>query len=167
MDDKILIGTILKPQGILGELKIKDLSDGFDSVCDIKTVEIDGSEYKVLNIRAFSNSLFLSLSGIYDRNTAEAFRGKSVYAKRSEINKADDEFFIVDVLGCKLCLSSGKELGEILDISSAKVDIYTISTPEGKAVFPMLKELNPIFDIENKRVTVDCKRFTEVVMYED
>lgn len=31
----------------------------------------------------------------------------------------------------------------------------------------MLKELNPIFDIENKRVTVDCKRFTEVVMYED
>lgn len=167
MSDLILIGSVLKPQGISGELKVKDLTDGFDSVKNIKTVCIDNQNYKVLNIRYFSGSLFFSLSGIYDRTTAESFRGKDIFASRSEISKSDDQYFICDVISCDLYLSSGKKLGEIIDINPQRVDIYTVATAEGNAVFPMLKDLNPIFDIENKRVTVDAKRFTQVVFYEN
>lgn len=167
MNDKILIGIILKPQGILGEVKVKDLTMGFDAVKNIKSVFISGNEHKVLNLRSFGGALYLSLSGIYDRNIAESFRGKEIYALRKEIEVSEGEFFIVDVIGCSLRLSSGKILGEIIDIESSRYDIYKINTAEGVAVFPMLKELEPVYDLDNKVVTVNAKRFTEVVMYED
>ena len=37
---ELLIGIITKPQGIKGELKLKDLTDGGDSLCNLKEVYI-------------------------------------------------------------------------------------------------------------------------------
>lgn len=165
--DKILIGIVLRPQGIYGELKIKDLSDGYEQICDLETVYISGKAHKVLNIRYSSNALFLTIEGVYDRNTAEMYRGAEIFADRNSLNIGEDEFLIAEVLGCDLYLSSGKKLGEIFDIVSSNVDIYSVKVEGKVAKFPMLKDLNPVYDIENNSVTVDAKRFTEVVMYED
>ncbi len=92
---------------------------------------------------------------------------KEVYAERAEISVKKGNYFISDVLGCKLVLSSGKEIGEITEIVSGNVDYYYLSTAEGKAVFPMLKILNPIYDIGGGTVTVNAESFTQVVMYEN
>lgn len=167
MENKLLIGEVLKPQGITGELKLKDYSSGYDSIKKIKSVFIGDEERRVLNLRAFGGAVFLTVYGVSDRNAAESLRGKKVYAKREEVVKPENEFFIVDVIGCELVLSSGKVLGKITDIDSAKIDVYSVETNEGTAVFPMLSRLNPVFDPENRRVTVDASTFTEVVMYED
>ena len=102
-----------------------------------------------------------------DRNFAETLRQKEVYAYKNEINVKKGNYFISDVLGSKLYLSSGKEIGEIHDIVSGNVDYYYVSTAEGEAVFPMLKTLLVEIDVENKKVVVDAKKFTEVVMYEN
>lgn len=167
MQDTIHIGTILKPQGILGELKLKDFSNGPDSIAQLSTVVIDQKNYKVLAIRSFSGFIYITVAGVYDRNMAELLRGKEVFALREEIVKGENEYFIVDVIGCDLFLSSGKCLGKVVNVTQARFDIYEVSTVEGTAVFPMLKELLPIFDVENKKITVDSKKFTEVVMYEN
>lgn len=165
--DKILIGIIVRPQGIYGELKLKDFSAGYDQIADIKTVTVNGKEHKVLNVRFTAKDLFLTIDNVYDRNVAETYRGAEVYVDKNQLNIAKDEFLIVEVIGCDLYLSSGKNLGEIIDITSGKVDIYSVKTAEGTAKFPMLKDLEPVFDVENDKVTVNAKRFTEVVMYED
>ncbi|MGN0819387.1 MAG: ribosome maturation factor RimM [Christensenellaceae bacterium] len=165
--DKILIGIIVRPQGIYGELKLKDLSAGYDQLSDIKTVTVMGKEHKVLNVRFSAKDLYLTIDNVYDRNVAETYRGAEVYVDKSQLNIAKDEFLIVEVIGCELYLSSGKRLGEIFDISSGKVDVYSVKIDGKVAKFPMLKDLDPVFDIENNKVTVNAARFTEVVMYED
>lgn len=167
-NSKIEIGVVAKPQGIKGELKIRLFADDFASVKNIKKVEINSVEYAVASFRsAGGEEAILKLDGIDDRNFAETLRMKEVYAERSEISVKKGNYFISDVLGCKLMLSSGKEIGEITEIVSGNVDYYYLSTAEGKAVFPMLKILNPIYDIDGGTVTVNAESFTQVVMYEN
>lgn len=167
-NSKIEIGAVAKPQGIKGELKIRLFADDFASVKNIKKVEINSVEYAVASFRsAGGEEAILKLDGIDDRNCAETLRMKEVYAERAEISVKKGNYFISDVLGCKLMLSSGKEIGEITEIVSGNVDYYYLSTAEGKAVFPMLKTLNPIYDIDGGTVTVNAESFTQVVMYEN
>lgn len=109
----------------------------------------------------------LKLVGLDDRNQAETMRRKEVFAHKNEIDVEEGRYFISDVLGCKLFLTSGKELGEIFDIISGNVDYYYVKTDEGTAVFPLIDGLLESVDIAAKKVTVNAKKFTEVVMYED
>ena len=44
MKDRLTVATILKPQGIRGEVKIKVLCDGAEDLFGVKTVYIDGNE---------------------------------------------------------------------------------------------------------------------------
>lgn len=166
--NKIEIGAVAKPQGIKGEIKLRLFADGFDSVKNIKKVEINSIEYDVAYIKsAGGQEAILKLVGVDDRNFAETLRRMEVYADRAQLSIAADCYFVSDVLGCVLCLDSGKELGEIYDIVGGNVDYYYVKTAEGNAVFPLLKDLNVKIDTTNRRVTVNAKRFTEVVMYEN
>ena len=84
MQDKIVIGEILKPQGIRGELKIKPLLDDVALVKKFRKVYIGGAEYKVLSARYDTGAAYLALSGVADRNAAELLRGKEVEALRAD-----------------------------------------------------------------------------------
>lgn len=166
--NKIEIGAVAKPQGIKGELKIKLFADSFDSVKNVTEVEINSVVYKVENFRSISKEeAILKVEGIDDRNFVETLRRCEVYADRSQIVLEDGRFFITDVIGCELYLDSGKKIGTVRDIVSGNVDYYYIDTYEGKAVFPLIPALDVDIDVENRKVTVSAKKFTEVVMYED
>ena len=166
--NKIEIGAVAKPQGIKGELKIRLFADDFNSVKKITEVEINSVIYKVENFRKISDEEgILKLVGVDDRNFVETLRRAVVYADRAEIVVPKGRYFISDVIGSDLYLDSGKKIGVIEDIVSGNVDYYYVDTVEGKAVFPLVKDLLVEIDVENKKVTVKAKRFTEVIMYED
>lgn len=167
MDDKLLIGTVTKPQGIKGEVKIKFYSDSAYSLSKVRSVYIDGKVYKVLNIRSNGDELFMALKGIADRNEAETLRNKDLYALRDEILKEEDSFFVVDILGCVVLTSEGETIGEIKDITTGKTDIYYVEKDGKRASFPFIKQLKPVFDIENKKITVDGEKLKEVILYEN
>lgn len=48
MVDKLVIGEVLKPQGILGALKVKPYVDDVNRFSALKRVFIGGREYKVV-----------------------------------------------------------------------------------------------------------------------
>ena len=167
MQKDLIIGKILKPHGIKGEVKVQLLADDFDSVKKIRNVKIDGEEYKIMSSRFACGDWYISLRGVADRNAAELLRQKEIFADRDDIAKPADSYFIEDVLGCSLVLDAGDEIGKITDIVCSNVDIYYVSlTGGGTCVFPMLKDLIVSFDIENNKVVVKKSRFDEVVLYE-
>ena len=49
--DRLTVGKIAKPQGVMGELKISPLTDDVNRFKSLKTVFIDGKEYKVTKAR--------------------------------------------------------------------------------------------------------------------
>lgn len=164
--DKLLIGTVLKPQGIRGELKIKNYTDDFYAISALKEVFIDGVSYQVLKMRC-DKDVFILLRGIADRNDAELFRNKDIYALKADVRRKKNTYFICDVIGCSVLFEDGTVFGKIEEILSARTDIYYISTPKGRVIAPWLKSYQANFDIENRTVTVNKEEFLKEINYEN
>ncbi len=169
MQENLKIGVIVKPQGIKGEVKIQPFTDDINRFKKLKEVIIEDKVYKVLNAVIGGGTVFLSLSGIADRNTAETFRGKFLFVTRENaVPLEDGRYFIVDIIGCALKTDSGETVGEIIDVFSARTDVFTVKCVDGKIMrFPFLKDMIVNVDVSKKTVTVYEKRLKEVSCYED
>lgn len=166
MEKTLTVATVLKPQGIRGEIKVKTHTDSAEDMRSFSRVFIDGAEYKLLSVRPAGDCAFLMLRGIADRNAAELLRGKDVLVLREDAPELpEDTFYLVDVLGCEVVTEKGKVLGTIVDITPAKTDIYVVEGVGKKITFAAAEGVIDDIDVVNKRVTVNKKRFDEVALY--
>ncbi len=165
MREKIVIGEVLKPQGIRGEVKIKVLLDDISDINAFRKVFIGGAEYKVLSARSDASAAYLSLSGIADRNAAELLRGKEVEALRSDAPALEEgRYYIVDVIGCAVVTEAGERLGEIADVLSAHTDIYVLRDGEKEQMFPAAEGVVTDVDTEKGVIRVNKARFLQVAV---
>ena len=169
MQELLTIGVITKPQGIRGEVKVRPLTDDPNRFKKLKSVIIDGTPVKVLSARVIIDGVLLLLDGVFDRNGAENLRGKEIKVKRDDAVKLPkDTFFIVDVIGCTITTDEGDTVGEVIDVTSAKTDIFTVKCTDGRIMrFPFLKTLLVSADMGAKSMVVSKKRLGEVSVYED
>lgn len=159
----LTVATVLKPQGIRGEIKVKALTDSAEDLRSFKTVQIDKTEYSVLSVRVQGEFAYLGLKGIADRNAAELLRGKEVQALRSDAPELPEgRFYIVDLIGCTVATEKGETLGTVTDVTPAKTDIYTLSDGVKEISFAAAEGVIADVDLENRKITVNGKRFKEV-----
>ena len=75
--ERLIIGEVLKPQGIRGELKIKTYTDFPEDIKSFGKVYIGGVEYRILSFRIGEGGFaYLGLRGVPDRNAAELCAGR-------------------------------------------------------------------------------------------
>lgn len=157
-----MIATVLKPQGIRGEIKLKTQTDAPEDVKNFKRVFIDGVEYKVLSARVAQGSAFVCLRGIADRNAAELLRGKEVLALREEAPELPEgRHYIVDLIGCEV-RAGEKVFGVVEDVIPAKTAVYALTNGKKEVTFAAAEGVIISVDVENKVIEVDEKRFSEV-----
>ena len=169
MQQNLKIGLIVKPQGIKGEVKVQPLTDDINRFKNLKEVIIDDKTYRVLKAVIGGDTVFLSLSGIPDRNTAETFRGKFLCVTRENALPLEEgRYFIVDIIGCNIVTEQGQTIGEVTDIFSARTDVFTVKCVNDKIMrFPFLKDAIVSIDVENKLIVVKAKRLSEISCYEN
>lgn len=161
----LVIGKILKPQGIRGEIKVLPYTDGAEDLCGLKRVFIDGAEYKILGARAGGGMAYLSLRGVPDRNAAELLRDKELTIPRDDAPEpSEGSYYVADLLGSAIVTDTGRALGTLKEIRQAATDIYTLETENGEILFPAADGVVLSVDVENKRMTVSEKRFKEVAV---
>ena len=169
MENTLKVGLIVKPQGIKGELKFQPLTDDINRFKNLKEVIIDDKNYRVLKAVIGGGTVFLSLSGITDRNTAETFRGQFLLVTRENALPLEEgRYFIVDIVGCEIVTEEGEKIGQVTDIFSARTDVFTVKCVDGRIMrFPFLNAVVKTVDIENSVITVIKKRLEEVSCYEN
>jgi len=165
--EQLIIGNVIKPQGIKGEVKIKPYTDSPEDFKSFREVYIGEEKYKLLYTRAAGGFIYAGLRGVADRNAAELLRGRDVIADREEAPALEEgKYYIVDIIGCSVFYEDGKKLGIISDVTPAATDVYTLSSEDKKDImFPAVKGVIIGVDIKNKRITVDKKRFAEVAVF--
>ncbi len=165
MVETLIVGVVLKPQGIRGELKVKPFTDSAEVFGTFKRVFLDGEEYKVLSVRAGDGAVYLSLRGVPDRNAAELLRGREVTVPRDEAPEPEEgSYYIADLLGSEVVTEEGERLGVLTDVRQAATDIYTLRTETGEILFPAAKGVVESVDISAARIVVNGKRFREVAV---
>ncbi len=169
MEDFLVIGQIVKPQGIKGELKVKSLTDSTSRFKGLKEVFIEEKKYKVLSAKIAPDFVILSLNSIFDRNIAETFRFKYISVERDNaVELEENNFFIVDILGCEILDDENNSYGKVIDVTQAKTDVFTVENCNGKIMrFPFLKDALVKVDIKNKRIIFNKKRLMEISCYEN
>lgn len=163
MEDKLNVATVLKPQGIRGEIKVKVYLDDAEDLKGFKTLFVGGEEYAVLSVRASGEFAYLALKGVADRNAAELLRGKEVEALREDCPELPDgTYYIADLLGCSVVYENGDGVGKVVSVTPARTDIYTLQTPGGEVSFAAAEGVIADVDVQKKVITVNKKRFKEV-----
>ena len=165
--DRLIIGEVLKPQGIRGELKVKTFTDTPEDVKAFGTVYIDNVPYKILSFRVgVDGAAYMGLRGIPDRNAAELFRGKKLEGAREDAPELEEgRYYIVDILGMTCETEEGEVLGIVKDIRNLASDIYTIEKAGKSILFPAVKDVIVKYDLENKKLIVNKTIFDEIAVY--
>jgi 16S rRNA processing protein rimM len=165
--ERLIIGEVLKPQGIRGELKIKTYTDEPDDVKSFGQVYIEGKPYKILSFRVGGDGFaYLGLRGVPDRNAAELLRGKKLEGDREDAPELEEgRYYIADILGLSVETESGEVLGTVKDVAPLSSEVYTIERDGKEILFPAVKGVVKQVDLKNGRIIVDKKRFDEVAVF--
>ena len=163
---RLIIGEVLKPQGIRGEIKIKTFTDSPDDVKEFGVVYIDEKEYKILSFRVGADgAAYLGLRGVPDRNAAELLRGKKVEGDRNDAPELEEgQYYIVDIIGLSCETEEGEFLGVVKSIANLSSDIYTIEKNGKNILFPAVKGVVVKVDIPNQKLIVNKAIFDEIAV---
>ena len=170
LSEYLMIGQVLRPQGIKGLVKVKPETDDPARFLDLEFVFVKkGEEYvktPVEEISVRDDGVYLRLDQAKDRNTAEKQRDTVLYVDRAHaVALSEDETFICDLIGCRALDTQGNELGVVKDVlQPGGNDVYVIRTPKGEMLLPALRHVIPAVDVQNGTITVDEKRLPEVAV---
>lgn len=164
--NRLIIGEVLKPQGIRGELKIKTFTDYPEDVKAFGTVYIDDKPYKILSFRVGNDgAAYVGLRGIADRNAAELYRGKKLEGDREDAPALEEgQYYIVDMIGLACETQDGEFLGTLKDVTNLASDIYTLEKDGKNILFPAVNGVVIQVDIAGGKLIVDKAKFDEIAV---
>ena len=156
---RLLVGRIGRAHGILGEATIEVRTDEPDRRFAIgATVQTDSNgDLKIISGRVHNGILLLGFEGISDRNGIEKLRNVLLYADVDihETNEDEDEYHVMQLIGCAAVLESGEFFGEVTDVVNLPgQDLLAIKTAQGEQLVPFVHQLVPTVDIASKKIVV-------------
>ena len=161
-EDRVCMGVVGAPHGVRGAVRIKSFTDAPEAVADYGALA-DESGARQFKLRIVGSAkgdgmVIAILSGIADRDQAEALRGLRLYAPRAALPAtAEDEFYHADLVGLAVTLEEGVELGTIIAVHDFGAgDVIEIERAEGQRVLvPFTRAAVPVVDIAGGRVVID------------
>ena len=110
---QILVGKIVAPQGIRGEVRIQTFTS---TPSDFKSLTIicskfDSDDFKFMRALPNTNVIIAKINGIDDRNTAETLRGTELFIDRATLPEPDDNEYYQADLSWFDVIRDGKKIG--------------------------------------------------------
>jgi len=156
---RLLVGRIGRAHGILGEATIEVRTDDPDKRFAVGTkVNTDKhGDLTIVSGRVHNGILLLGFAGITTRNQIEELRNEMLYSD-VDINEStgdEDEYHVLQLIGCIAYLQSGEKFGEVSDVINLPgQDLLAIETEQGETLIPFVRQLVPEVDVKNKRMVV-------------
>ena len=101
-NDKILVGKIVAPQGVRGEVRVQTYSDtpmDFQKF-KVQSTKFNGGDFKFVRAVPNSSVIIAKIRGFDDRNAAETLRGTELFIGRDDLPKLNEnEYYQTDLIG--------------------------------------------------------------------
>jgi 16S rRNA processing protein RimM len=157
--DWLIIGRIVAPFGIRGEMKLHPETDFPERIAHHPILYLGANHvpYHPLMARQHGKQIVLSLREVTDVNMAETLRDQEVMIPANEAAPlGPDQFYIHQLIGLRVVHINGTMLGEIKDVFQGAQDLLAVRRPGLPDVLvPLVKALVPSVDIAGGFVTVD------------
>ena len=161
------MGRIVKPHGVLGELKVAPETDDPERFHNLEAVLVgpdagSTTSFDLVSVRLQSSrygiTVLLQLEGVTSREAAEALCKQRVFASQDDLPPLEDgEFYYSDLIGLAVETLEGESVGSVLDVFERPgQDLLVIQRPEGgKVMLPFVPEIVPDIDMENSVLRID------------
>ena len=173
LSSHLMIGEILKPQGIRGEVKVRPITCDANRFFDLDHVFLkNGDNYVSRSVtvsRIEPDAVYMTFEGVDDRDAAEKLRGECLYIDRAHsVQLPDDANFICDLIDCEGFDTDGRALGKLTDVMQpGGNDVYVFKGPLGEVLVPALKSVVREMNVAEKRIVFDAKRLNEVAVFDE
>ena len=161
MEKQLQVGVISSTHGVRGEVKVFPTTDDVTRFRQLKKVYLDtGREMlplEIQNVKFFKQFAILKFKGIDNINDIEKYRGKSLMIDREDaVDLEEDEYFIADMIGMKVCTEDGSEFGTLKDVMETGAnDVYIVDSLEhGEVLIPAIRECILDVDMDEERMTI-------------
>ncbi len=163
-NDYLIIGKIIKPFGVKGEVKVFPITDNAGRYEELEFVVLKNGDsfdkVEVEGLRYLNEYVLLKLKNFDTRNHVEELRGKYLYVARENAVKLDDSsYYYYDLIGCSVRTLSGDILGDVYNIqNTGSCDIYFVrSQDEGKKelLVPAISQVIKKIDIAEKEIIIE------------
>jgi 16S rRNA processing protein RimM len=156
-----LIGYITKPQGIRGEVKVESVTPDPGRFNRLEKVFLQVENkvklYPIEKVRLSDRFVYIKFAGIDSRDEAELLRNAEVLIKEEDLIQPDrDEYFVHDLIGCKVLSEDHNEIGVVFDVvQMSSNDVYVVKNDENaERLIPATKEVVKQVDIGRKTIII-------------
>lgn len=159
----LIVGEVLRPHGVRGELRVRVLTDYPERLPNIKTFYLgtdpkkpNATAYPVLAVRFHQDYALVTLKGIEDRNQAELLRDRYVMVDlENAVPLEEDEYYTYQLIGLTVVTTSGQTLGKVREIMETGAnDVLIVDSPEyGELLLPAHEETLAEIDFEQGVLT--------------
>lgn len=143
--DYLVLGQVLRPHGVRGELRIRILTDTPEHIARLKVVYLGlGPEdpvkpYPIESMRPHLDYGLLKLHGINTREKADRLRNLYIMVDIENAAPLEEgEFYLFELIGLEVRQEEGDPLGKITEIiETGANDVYVVDSPQyGEVLIP-------------------------------
>ncbi len=160
----LLLGRVLRPHGIRGELRIEVLTAYPERIVPEQRVYLgpDPADvsaarlYTIAQARRHQQYLILQFAEIGDRNAAELLREQYVMvAFEDAVPLEDGEYYLFQVIGLNVITTDGETLGNVKEVlETGANDVFVVHGPRGEILLPVIDECVQDIDFDAGTITV-------------
>lgn len=165
MDKEIVIGKIVAPHGVRGDIRIMPLTDRPEQFLNLSYLLLeDGRQLTVKAARFHKRMVLVSTKEITTMNDAELLRDKKILIRAEDLPPLEEgRFYVADLIGLPVFDEEGKQLGIFKDsITTGSNDVYIVAVPGSKdLLIPALKIYVREINLQEKRIVVKLPEWTD------
>lgn len=142
----LLIGEILRPHGVIGEVRMRVITHYPERLPQLKVVylapSIDSPQvtpYSIERMRMHQGYALMKFKGIDDRDQADRLRQLVVMVAIGDAIPLDEgEVYLYQLVGLTVQTESGETLGKLTEVlETGANDVYIIDSPKyGEVLIP-------------------------------
>jgi 16S rRNA processing protein RimM len=157
---RICVGVITGAQGIKGAVRVKSFTAVPEDVAAYGPLADESGERR-LKLRVVGQAkgvVVATITGVEDRNAAEAMKGLRLYVERSALPAAgEEEYYHADLIGLEAVLRDGTGLGRVRAVHEYGAgDSIEVARPSGATVLvPFTRAAVPVVDLAAGRLVID------------
>lgn len=165
MQNQIVIGKIVAPHAVRGDIRILPLTEKPEQFLDLDYLLLaDGRKLTVKSARFHKRMVLVTTEEINSMNDAELLRDQKVLINAEDLPDLEEgQFYVADLIGLPVFDEEGKQLGTFKDsLSTGSNDVYVIDVPGEKDILlPALKLYVKEINLAEKRIVVTLPEWVD------
>ena len=160
-DDLTWFATIVGAHGIKGAVRVKFFTETPEYYLSVKLFFLENAgqllPLKVSRILPSKKGWIILFEEIEDRNAAENIKGCRLLLPDEQLKPLEsDEFFVHQVIGCRVEDQNGLFLGEVVDfLETGANNVYEVHNGESEFLIPDVPHVVLELDLEKQLIVID------------